>query len=152
MAEWLPLVVKPWSKRAELTGHRLSVEIDLSRPQPAVSADVSALKQVLDNLLGNAIEFSTPATDIRIAARIDGDSLIIAVQDQGIGLLPGQIEKVFEQFYQVDGSTTRRFGGMGIGLALCQEIMEAHGGRIWAESAGQGRGSTFWCALPLTVP
>jgi signal transduction histidine kinase len=152
VAEWLPLAVKPWSKRAELTGHRLAVEIDLPRPQPAISADLAALKQVLDNLLDNAIKSSTPNTDIRIAARIDRDRLVIAVQDQGIGLLPGQIEKVFEQFYQVDGSTTRRFGGIGIGLALCQEIMEAHGGRIWAESAGEGQGSTFWYSLPLDAP
>jgi PAS domain S-box-containing protein len=152
VAEWLPLVVKPWSKRAELTAHPLSVEIDLPMPQPAVSVDLAALKQVLDNLLDNAIKFSAPGTGIRVAARIEGDQLVIAVQDQGIGLRPGQIERVFEQFYQVDGSTTRQFGGMGIGLALCQGIMEAHGGCIWAESAGEGHGSTFWCALPINAP
>lgn len=152
VAEWLPLVVKPWSKRAELTAHRVSVEIDFPGPQLTVTADGAALKQVLDNLLDNAIKFSAPGTAIRITARIDDNRLMIAVQDQGIGLLPGQLQQVFEQFYQVDGSTTRRFGGMGIGLALCHDIIEAHGGRIWAESPGEGQGSTFWCALPVDAP
>ncbi len=80
---------------------------------------------------------------------IDRDVVLIAVQDYGVGLLPDQIKHVFERFYQADGSVTRRFGGMGVGLALCQEIVEAHGGRIWVESVGQGQGSTFWFALQL---
>ncbi len=70
------------------------------------------------------------------------------MSDQGIGIPPDKLEQVFERFYQVNGSTTRRFGGMGIGLALCKAIVEAHGGRIWAESEGEGRGSTFYVALP----
>ncbi len=70
---------------------------------------------------------------------------ILAVEDNP----PDQHERMFELFHQVDGSTTRRFGGMGIGLALCKAIVEAHGGRIWVESEGEGRGSTFTLTLPL---
>ena len=105
----------------------------------------------VDNLLDNAFKFSPPGAGVRVVAKIDRGTILFGVQDEGVGLLPDQINQVFERFYQVDGSTTRRFGGMGIGLALCHEIVEAHGGRIWAESDGQGQGSTFWCALPLTA-
>jgi signal transduction histidine kinase len=75
--------------------------------------------------------------------------VLIAFSDQGIGIPPDKAGQLFERFYQADGSTTRRFGGMGIGLALCQKIVEAHDGRIWAESAGEGQGSTFYVALPV---
>jgi signal transduction histidine kinase len=68
---------------------------------------------------------------------------------QGIGIPPDKVGQLFERFYQADGGSTRRFGGMGIGLALCRKIVEAHDGRIWAESAGEGQGSTFYVALPV---
>ncbi len=149
VADWLAVVLRPWQARAALAAHPLEVEVDLPTPQPPLSADGELLKQIMDNLLDNAFKFSPPGAAIRVAAKIDRDVVLMAVQDYGVGLLSDQIEHVFEQFYQVDGSVTRRFGGMGVGLALCREIVEAHGGRIWVESAGQGQGSTFWCALPL---
>jgi len=71
------------------------------------------------------------------------------VTDEGIGIPPDKLNQIFERFYQVNGSTTRRFGGMGIGLALCWKIVEAHDGRIWAESKGEGHGSTFYVMLPV---
>ena len=70
-----------------------------------------------------------------------------SISDNGIGIPAGELEKIFERFYQVDGSTTRRFGGTGLGLAIVKRIVEAHGGRVWAESE-QGRGSTFFFTLP----
>lgn len=151
LAEWLSLVVQPWQCRAQSTGHRLQAEIDLPAPSPMLYADGELLKQVMDNLLDNAFKFSPAATAIQVTAKIDREMVLIAVRDSGIGLSADQLARVFEQFYQVDGSATRRYGGMGIGLALCREIVGAHGGRIWAESAGQGQGSTFWCALPLST-
>jgi signal transduction histidine kinase len=152
MADWLAVVLRPWHKRAALTDRMLRFELELPEPQPTWLADGELLKQVLDNLLDNAFKFSQPGQGVRVVAKIDRDTVLLGVFDEGVGLLTDQIDRVFERFYQVDGSATRRFGGMGIGLALCQEIVEAHGGRIWAESAGQRRGSTFWCALPLTMP
>jgi signal transduction histidine kinase len=151
VADWLAVVLRPWHKRAMLTDHPFQVELDLPGLQPAWSADGELLKQVLDNLLDNAFKFSRPGTSIRVVAKIDRATVLFGVQDTGVGLAPDQLDQVFERFYQVDGSTTRRFGGMGIGLALCKEIVEAHSGRIWAESAGEGYGSTFWCALPLSA-
>jgi signal transduction histidine kinase len=77
---------------------------------------------------------------------------MIAISDTGVGIPPEKLQHVFERFYQVDGTSTRRFGGMGIGLALCRAIVEAHNGRIWAESAGADQGATFYIALPLARP
>jgi signal transduction histidine kinase len=76
----------------------------------------------------------------------------ISVADQGIGLSTEQKQMIFERFYQVDGTSTRRHGGMGIGLALCRAIVQAHNGRVWVESAGPGQGTTFFIALPVAAP
>ena len=73
--------------------------------------------------------------------------VVIAISDEGIGIAADKLDRLFERFYQVDASSTRRFGGMGIGLSLCQKIVEMHGGLIWVESAGEGQGSTFFFAL-----
>jgi signal transduction histidine kinase len=75
----------------------------------------------------------------------------VAVSDQGIGIRADQLERIFERFYQVDGAATRRAGGVGLGLSICKGIVEAHGGRIWAESA-PGQGSTFHFTLPMEPP
>jgi signal transduction histidine kinase len=123
--------------------------------------DADLLEQVVVNLLDNAIKFSPGGGVVTVRAYATTDdrrptmdgrpeaAVVIAVADQGIGIPPDKLEMVFERFYQVDASTTRRFGGMGIGLALCKAIVEAHGGRIWAESKGEGHGSTFCAALPV---
>ncbi|MBI5566856.1 MAG: PAS domain-containing protein [Chloroflexi bacterium] len=148
-AEWLTLVVKPWRKRAHLQSQTIQVELDLPNPPRKLFADPEALKQALDNLLDNALKFSPHGSAIRVQAKIDRDTVIVAVHDRGIGIPEDQLAQVFERFYQINGSPTRRYGGMGVGLALCREIVEAHGGRSWAESAGEGRGSTFFMALPL---
>lgn len=75
--------------------------------------------------------------------------VIISVADQGLGISREQLGMIFDRFYQVDSTSTRRHGGMGIGLALCQAIIQAHGGRIWGESDGPGQGSTFIMTLPI---
>ena len=150
-----PLEVKPfleelvyaWKARAQEANVCLHLEIPSALP--AVMADKNLLYQVLYNLLDNAIKFSPQGGDVRLRAWVEGGELRIAVVDQGIGIPSGELERVFERFYQVDGGSARRFGGMGIGLALCREIVEMHGGRIWAESEGAGKGSAFHIALPL---
>jgi signal transduction histidine kinase len=114
-------------------------------------ADPIFLGQVMENLLDNAVKFSPRDGLIQVRARTERDEAIISVSDNGIGIPPGRLQKIFEYFYQVDGSATRRFGGMGIGLSLCNVIVQAHGGRIWAESEGEGQGSTFYVALPLSA-
>ncbi len=149
LVPWLQRSVQVWEGRAARAGIKLRAEIPPTLPQ--LVADPIFLGQVMENLLDNAVKFSPRDGLIQVRARTERDEAIISVSDNGIGIPPGRLQKIFEYFYQVDGSATRRFGGMGIGLSLCNVIVQAHGGRIWAESEGEGRGSTFYIALPLSA-
>jgi two-component system sensor histidine kinase VicK len=113
-----------------------------------VWADRNCLEQVFDNLLGNAIKFSPDGGKITVCIREEGEYLHVAVSDTGIGIPQDKLERIFERFYQVNGSPTRRFGGTGLGLALVKKAIEAHGGKVWAESQ-EGQGSTFFFTLPI---
>ena len=101
---------------------------------PLVRADQDRILQVFDNLIGNAIKFSPNGGVITLQAQEVGDRVRVSVSDTGIGIPADRLERVFERFYQVDGSTTRKFGGAGLGLAIVKRIVEVHGGRIWVES------------------
>lgn len=147
LAGLLARLQQTWRPQAAKAGIRL--RLDLADDLPLLMADGQLLIQAVDNLIENAIKFSPQGDVVAIKAWRESDEVIIAVTDQGIGLTPEQQERIFERFYQADGSLSRRFGGMGIGLALCRAIVTAHEGRIWAESEGEGRGSTFYVALPL---
>jgi signal transduction histidine kinase/CheY-like chemotaxis protein len=146
LSVWLQDAIEPWKTRASLAG----ITLELDAPQSVETAfDPTYLNHVIVNLLDNAIKFSPNGGIVQVRARAENAAAVIAVTDQGVGIAPGQLKRIFEVFYQADGSSTRRFGGMGIGLALCRTILEAHGGRIWAASAGENKGSTFYAALPL---
>ncbi len=147
VASWLTQIASSWEQRAVETG--IEMHLDLPLDLPYVAADLDLLEQVITNLLDNAFKFSSPGSRVTLTACQNGSRLHIRVQDQGIGIPPDKLERVFERFYQVNGSSTRRFGGMGIGLALCRAIVQAHGGEIWAESVGPGQGSAFIVSLPL---
>ncbi len=123
--------------------------LDLRVPdQPLrVAADRDRIAQVLANLLSNAIKYSPAGGPVSVvAAQADG-AVRVAVTDSGVGIPAGQQERLFEKFFRVDSSDTREIGGTGLGLALCREIVEAHGGQIGFETM-QGRGSTFSFSLP----
>ena len=147
LGPWLRRCVQRWEGRAARASLKLQAEIPSTLPQ--LVADPIFLEQVMENLLDNAVKFGPRDGLIQVRAWTERDEAIVAVSDNGIGIPPDRLEKIFEYFYQVDGSATRRFGGMGIGLSLCKLIVRAHGGRIWAESGGEGQGSTFYIALPL---
>ena len=117
---------------------------------PAVAGDEGRLLQVFDNLLGNAIKFSPDGGQITVAVEDVGAAIQVSVADQGVGIPKDQLDRVFDRFYQVDGSARRRFAGIGLGLTIAKRIVEAHGGKIWAES-GDGRGSTFRFTIPKYV-
>lgn len=114
-----------------------------------IRVDRKRIEQVVSELLDNAIKFSPDGGELRIAVREGGDVVYLKVSDQGIGIAPGHIDRVWDRFYQSDGSTTRRFGGTGVGLAVVKQIVDAHGGQVWAESEA-GRGSRFYVALRRT--
>ncbi|HJW84718.1 MAG TPA: GAF domain-containing protein [Anaerolineae bacterium] len=141
---------------AVAAGIRLRLEAEPGLPP--LPGDRDRIMQVFDNLLANAIKFSPRGGTITVRLQ-DGlavgqaDAILTSVSDTGIGIPPQQIKRIFERFYQVDGSATRHFGGAGVGLAIVRRIVEAHGGTIWAESDGvPGRGSTFFFTLPKIGP
>jgi signal transduction histidine kinase len=127
----------------------LALEIDVSADLPAGRGDERRITQVLMNLVGNAIKF-TDAGSVTIRATVEDGSYLVAVSDTGVGIAPQDRERIFEEFQQVDTSSTRRKGGTGLGLAIAKRIVELHGGRIWVEST-PGQGSTFAFTLPLRV-
>ncbi len=129
----------------------LEIHLDATPDIPLVMGDKTRLMQVFDNLLSNAIKFSPEGGIITVRLKDVGDFVQAEVQDQGIGIPEDELDKIFDRFYQVDGSTTRRFGGMGLGLAIAKSIVEAHGGRIWVESK-LGEGSTFYFTVPKARP
>jgi signal transduction histidine kinase len=106
--------------------------------------------QVLTNLAGNALQYTPEGGRVTISAKQINSEIQIAVRDTGIGIPPEQLTHIFDRFYRVDKSRSRQAGGgSGIGLTIARALIEAQGGRIWAESAGQGKGSTFTFTLPI---
>lgn len=115
-----------------------------------IYADNTRLRQVMINLVNNAIKFTEKGRIILSATPMDGARVLISVKDTGIGIQPDTLEAVFQEFTQVDSSTTRKAGGTGLGLPISRRLVEMHGGRLWAESAGiPGEGSTFFVEMPL---
>lgn len=110
--------------------------------------DVNQIKHVLENLLDNAIKFNRKGGKVEISACRDDGMVKVCVTDTGIGIPEEKMGKLFDKMYQVDSETTRKFGGIGIGLSIAKYIVEAHGGRIWVES-NYGEGSIFTFILPL---
>jgi len=107
------------------------------------------MQSALSNVLNNAVKFTPEDGTIALRAEVRAGEVWISVSDSGIGFPPEEREKIFEEFYQVEDHLTRHYGGIGLGLAIARALVEAHGGRIWAESAGPGRGATFTLSLPL---
>ena len=147
VSAWLKQTLQAWEIRAAQAG--IQLELEAPDSLPSLLADPDFLGHVVTNLLDNAVKFSPDGGVVRVRVGAEADDVVLAVSDSGVGIPPAKLQQVFDRFYQVDSSMGRRFGGMGIGLALCQAIVQAHGGRIWAESAGEGQGSTFTVALPI---
>jgi two-component system, sensor histidine kinase and response regulator len=145
--------LKMLAPRAHQKGLELACEVDPDVPD-ALVGDAGRLRQVLVNLVGNAVKFTESGevvVRVAVAERMpDGVRLQVSVSDTGIGIPPEHQHRVFEAFTQADGSTTRRFGGTGLGLAISVQLVGLMGGRIWLESA-PGRGSTFHFTAHLAV-
>jgi signal transduction histidine kinase len=122
---------------------------DLPAQLPLVWADEDRLNQVLTNLLGNALQYTPPGGQVRVSASHQEKELLVQVSDSGAGIAAEHLPLLFTRFYRVDKSRSRAGGGSGIGLTIARHLVEAHGGRIWAESPGPGEGSTFSFSLPV---
>jgi len=116
-----------------------------------VEGDTVRLEQIVGNLLDNAVKYSPPGEPIRVVARRENGEAVLSVEDRGMGLAPEMLESIFEPFTQSDVSLHRARGGLGLGLAVVKGLVEQHGGRVSAHSAGLGRGSEFVVRLPLTA-
>jgi signal transduction histidine kinase len=147
--------------------HAIRLSVDTDTALPVIQADERKLKQVIYNLLANAVKFTPDGGVLTLEARevdpltlpqqaaIDGLAggnghryVEFIVSDTGIGIKSEDRERIFNRFEQVDRSSHRRYQGCGLGLALCKNFVELHGGTIWVESAGQGKGSAFHFVVP----
>jgi len=118
---------------------------------PNVLADEDRILQVLINLTGNAMQYTPAGGKVTISALCEKNEVRITVADTGIGIAPEHLPHIFTRFYRVDKSRTRASGGSGIGLTIAQSLIKAHHGRIWVESAGEGKGSAFHFTLPVSA-
>jgi signal transduction histidine kinase len=148
VTEIMPSVVKRLAPQFE--SRRIALHIEPSQGLPPVLADEDRLVQILTNLAANALQYTPDGGQVSIAARQKDGEIQISVQDTGIGIPPEHLSHIFERFYRVDKSRSRQAGsGSGIGLTIARALVEAQGGRIWVESQGSGRGSTFTFTLPV---
>jgi len=132
--------------RTQTTDHTLIA--DFASPFPGVPGDAARIEQVLNNLIGNAIKYSPEGGTVRVTGRVVPGAVEIAVSDQGIGIPIEEQSRIFERFYRVDNALSRRAQGSGLGLYIAKAVVEAHGGRIWIDSA-PGRGTSITFSLPI---
>ncbi|MGC9356424.1 MAG: ATP-binding protein [Anaerolineae bacterium] len=134
------------SMEVQLTSRR--IVFDLPSESLVAAIDTKRIEQVLRNLLDNAIKYSATGSTITLGGRRRGTEILVWISDEGIGIQPAALDKIFERFYRADNEFTRQTRGVGLGLAVSRGFVEAHGGRIWAEST-PSEGSTFFITLPI---
>ncbi len=127
----------------------IQLEINMEPNLPKIKVDKDRIIQVLTNLVGNALQYTPSGGKVTIFVRREPSDLLFSVMDSGIGISADQIPLIFNRFYRTDKSRTRTSGGSGIGLTIAKALVKAHGGKIWAESMGEGQGSTFSFLIPL---
>jgi signal transduction histidine kinase len=126
------------------------LQLECVDPEQSVLVDRTRISMALVNVLNNAFTFTPADGKIRVKAYVPNErEAWISINDNGIGLEEGELERIFDEFYQVEDHMTRHRGGLGIGLSIARALINAHGGRIWASSPGLGQGTTFTIALPL---
>ena len=148
--EWIDLIsfFNRIIDRFELTKQQ-NVIFDRRLPNQAafVEIDADKLTQVLDNIISNALKYSPEGGKVTFRVEERLDMMIVSISDQGVGIPKENIDKIFDRFYRVDKARTRKLGGTGLGLAIAKEMVEAHGGEIWAMSK-EGKGTTIFFSLP----
>src|SRR6266850_5487357 len=141
-------VVREVAERMRLLskGHEIETKIDGAA---AVVADRDRIEQVFENLVGNAIKYSPDNGRIEVSMKVNGSNAVVSVRDEGIGVAPGEVEKIFGLFYRSPDPRADHVGGLGLGLYISREIVSRHHGRLWAERNPE-TGTTFLVALPLS--
>lgn len=133
--------------KTQVRDKHLDVQLNIASGLPGVHADPERVQQILRNLLNNAVTHVPEYGKIILSARPAGKEVELSVHDTGVGMTPEQLQNIFERFYRADPSRTRATGGAGLGLAIVKQLVEAHGGRVWAESI-PGQETTFTFTLP----
>jgi CheY-like chemotaxis protein len=147
VADVLRTAVEGARPALEEAGHELA--LDLPAEPVHIDADPTRLAQVVSNLLDNATKYTPEGGHVRLSAAREGDEVVIAVADDGVGVPAEMRERIFEMFAQIERPSDRRGGGLGLGLTLVKSVVEMHGGRVEVESEGEDRGSVFRVRLPL---
>lgn len=127
-----------------------SLRVSFPRGFPVIRGDTDQLRRALFNLIQNAVKYSPAGGEVLIVGEVASPStVLVRVIDQGVGIEPGEQERIFDRFHRSDNRLSRSTAGVGLGLYITRSIVQGHGGRIWAESAGAGRGSSFNMLLPV---
>ncbi len=135
---------------SQFDSKRVSLDLKLAPDLPPLLADEDRAIQVLTNLVGNALRYTPEGGAVTVSVTRRDNEIQFTVRDTGIGISSEHLQHIFDRFYRVDKSRSRRAGGgSGIGLTIARALVEAQGGRIWVESAGEGKGSTFTFTLPI---
>jgi signal transduction histidine kinase len=142
-------IAREVTRKVQLATPNHRVQLDWPTVDPLVHADRRRIYQVIQNLLTNAVKYAPDGGCITLSACCERRDLVVSVADQGLGMPTAELDRIFDRFHRVHGQDSRRIGGTGLGLAICKGLVEAHEGRIWAESEGEGLGSTFKFTLPL---
>jgi two-component system phosphate regulon sensor histidine kinase PhoR len=129
---------------------QIALEVEIPPGLPAMNGDAALLREVLQNLLDNAVQYTGTGGHICVSAHIRNREAVLSVSDTGIGIPLADQERIFERFYRVDAARSRQAGGTGLGLSIARHIVEAHGGRLWVESE-VGSGSNFSFSIPLAA-
>jgi signal transduction histidine kinase len=129
--------------------HNIALSVETPKKLPRLALDSDRIGQVLRNLIDNALRYTPTGGRVSVTVNAQARGVAVTVADTGTGLAPEDLPHVFDRFYRADGSRTRATGGSGLGLAIVKQLVEAHGGEVWAESE-PGRGSVFSFALPLS--
>jgi len=136
-------------EKLQLTTKKHSFSVSFPENFPPIRGDFERLREVLTNLLGNAIKYSPNGGRIKAGGKLGSHHTVqIYVSDEGIGIPPSDQERIFERFHRVDNRLARQTPGTGLGLFLVKAVVEAHNGKVWVESS-PGQGSTFWVELPI---
>ncbi|MET0311568.1 MAG: response regulator, partial [Burkholderiaceae bacterium] len=136
----------------QVTAHRLRLTVDLGAASPLVLGDEARLHQVVWNMLRNAIKFTREGGSIVLRTRTHDGELVLTCRDDGIGIEPAALPRIFQPFEQADAEVSERYGGLGLGLAIARGLVREHEGRLEADSEGRGKGATFTLALPSLDP
>ncbi|MFC2022141.1 ATP-binding protein [Chloroflexota bacterium] len=141
-------LIKETVAEAKVRAPRHEIVLNPTNRLPMVDIDARRIRQVLDNIIDNAVKYSEEGTRVVIEARRVGSEMQVSVVDQGIGIPAEDLERVFDRMYRIEQRLSPEVVGLGLGLAICKGLIQEHGGRIWAESE-LGKGSTFYFAVPI---